>query len=385
MHRRRAGWPIRELATIERGSLLRTAAFLTFAAASIATLILALPVARYYRTADYELAHFDYEIVGVLGDTELRELEAIATPNSLIAFNSLSPATLQAGGRSTGVVLYFTATPDRIGESWFSDQAVIASAAIQGNWLDITADAAHTLGVQPGDTVSTPLGGGTYQARIRRILALDSDGFAAAMGPLTAQAAALLPVDPDLKALFPTSTMLATVTLLRSNLSAEQVLQSIKSAPKSDSFVVERRLDVLQALDDQDPLTTLPTVAAVTLLGLLCLLGLAIREGGTLVRRRRVDLAVLAALGATRLQIIRSMMVLELGSLAIAAIVAALLVEHLAYGVLLAPVLPPIFELPLWLGLIVGTASYLVTLAAATAYHLRRSNLVAILASGAAK
>jgi hypothetical protein len=376
------GWPLIELAATERFALLRGGLFLFVAAATIASLVLSLPVTSYFRSADYAASRFDYEILGVLAPAQLEALRRIPGTMSVTGFLEFSPAELDANGRSAGTSLLLTSEPENLPDSWFVDEAVIERSPATGNWVDVTADVAATLGVHAGDQVTTPLGGHPYAATVRRVLALDHNSFPAAIGPLTPEARELIPDDPLGASLAGSTADLVTTTLVRTSASLDQVRSAVSSAPKAESIVVQRRSEIAEHLATADPLSSMPTIVAATALGIAALLGLAIREGAALVRRQRRELAIFVALGASPGRVVEMLIVLE-GSVALAASVSAgAVVVLVAYRGLLAPALPPLFVGPLALALGVATVAYVLTLGAATRRALRATKLTELLAAG---
>jgi hypothetical protein len=334
-------------------------------------------VARYYDTVDYESPAFDIEIIGLLTASELAAIHATDGVDTLVAFLAVEPAELRAGTQTVSPTkVYLTATPDLIGSSWFADSTAVRAGSTGPSWLDVSADVARGLGVQPGDWVALPFGTGEYRAQVRRILAVARDGIPfVAVGPRT----------PAVEQLLPTEVRdVATVALVGISGDADAVIRDIEDQIGSDRLEVRTRLAALEAVD-ADPLQSMPILVAIASLGLATLIGLAIREGALLVARRRIDLAVIAALGVETRRIALSLGVLESAFVILALGAAYWVVTAVSFEWLFAAVLPPAFRGQLALALILGALSYSLTLVGTTWWQLRHTRLLDILAAGRAR
>jgi hypothetical protein len=369
--------PLDVAAVIQWRSALRTALFFLVAASGVASLVLVLPVGQYYATVDYASGNFDIEVIALLSRSQLEQLKAVPSVARVASFLAIEPATISREGRGVSPAkVYLTDDPGEIANSWFSDSTVISTGTVGDDWLDVSADVARQLGAGPGDWVSVPFASGEYRAQIRRILAVARDRIPfVAVGPRTPEVTQLLPGDVR---------DAVTVSLLGISGSQSDVVTRLRDILDPDRTVVRTRSEALAAADT-DPLRDMPILLVITLLGLATLVGLAIREGGLMVARRRIDLSVLAALGASPNRLALSFGAVEAAFVIPALIGAYIVVSRLSFEWLFAAALPPPFRVPLLAALIFGGLCYLGALAAATIWHLSRVRVVEVLTAGTAR
>jgi hypothetical protein len=372
-----AGWPLRAVLAGQRLWLVRLAAFVLIASAAISSLVLMFPVSAYYQTVDLTESRFDIEVDGLITDDIASAVDALAEPGSLITFVTLNPALIKAGDRTADhAFVALTRTPDRLDASWFPDTTAVAGADPHtSDWIDLSADAARTLGVGPGDEVRVPILGSTAAFTVRRILATARSGFReVAVGPLSGAAQALL-AGAEYGAT-------PTVLLMRTHATPDDVRALLDPIPGGSKLQVMTRSEWL-AQSETDPLLSRPVQLSATLLGVACLAALALREGQALVVRRRHVFTILVALGATRRHVIGAALVGE--GLAVAAGLAAgwWLTEWVAYRYVFAAALPTAFRQPIVISFVAAWIVYVATVGISASRRLRRHDLYATLTSPA--
>jgi hypothetical protein len=357
---------------------LRLALFALVAGVSVSSLTLMFPVAAYYDAADLSESRFDVEIDGLITGEVRAAVETFAEPDSTIAFVVLNPAIIKMGGRSADpAVVAFTATPERLDLSWFPDSTVVAgdAAVPAGSWIDLSADAARSLGAQPGSVVAVPILGGEASFTVRRVLATARFGFrVVAAGPLTPAVEGLLG-----KAEFGTTP---TALLFQTTAPVADVQAALAAIADGGKLQVKSR-EMWLAESASDPLLSAPVQLVGTLLGLAILAGLALREGQSLVFRRRHSFTVLVALGAPRSHVIAAALVGEATAVFGGLLAAWFITTMVAYRFVFAAALPRAFALPLAGALAFSGALYLATVAIAAARRLRRHDLYATLTAPA--
>ena len=315
------------------------------------------------------------QIDGLITPELARAVEPLSEPGSQISFTTLDPAVINANGRTApSASVYFTATPDRLDNTWFPDSAVIDRTDVPGDeWADISAGAARDLGVGPGDQIEVPIIGNTVRLTVRRILAVSRFGFLdLAVAPMSSKVAGALGSAQ--------TGSTPTVLLLRTTHTLEDIRQAVESvAPPGKTQVLARTQWLAQTR--LDPFASQPVRAVTTLLGLACLLGLAVREGHSLFRRRHHDLVVLVAIGADRRKLIGTLLLLEAIAVTMALAVAWWLVRQVAFRAAFAPALPPSLDTTLAVALLAGGCAYLVTVGFTTWRRLSRYDIGAALSS----
>ncbi len=372
-----AGWPLRAVLAGQRLFLVRLAVFMLVASAAVASLVLMFPVSAYYGTIDLTESRFDIEIDGLITDQIVAAVDPIAESGSLVTFVTLDPAVVTAGDRVTDhAFVAFTPTPERLDASWFPDATAIAGGDPGTNdWIDVSADVGRTLGVGPGDQVQVPILGSAATFTVRRVLATARFGFRnVAAGPLTEQAATLLE-GAEYGAT-------PTALLMRTGATPDEVRSVLAGLPGGAKLQVMSRSEWL-AQSLVDPLLSQPVQISATLLGLACLAGLALREGQSLVARRRQPFTVLVALGAPRRRVIGAALVGEGLAVAIGLLGGWWLTEMVAYRYVFAAALPAAFRPALIVALVAAGLLDVVTVGIAASRRLRRQDLYATLTSPA--
>jgi hypothetical protein len=173
---------------------------------------------------------------------------------------------------------------------------------------------------------------------------------------------------------FAAGGILATAVTFRAsgNSDREAHHEIVNLRSRSDALVSARtRLGYSQSL---------PTV--LTLVGGVAALGLAIREGVVLAVRRRSQLALLAAVGARRSDIVWTAVLLEAVAMLVAVLLAFLAVAWGSMRWILAPALPPVLTPWVLAGLAAAWFAYVGTLIGATRRSLRDRSLFGALMSG---
>jgi hypothetical protein len=336
------------------------------------------PVAAYYSTVDLAESRFDIEIDGLISDAVATTVDTFAEPNSAISFVMVNPATIRAGVRAAEpAIVALTRTPDRLDLSWFPDSTVVAgNHAIPGpSWIDLSADAARALGAEPGSTVALPILGGEATFTVRRVMAIARFGFRfAAVGPLT----------PEVERLLAGAEFGATPSalLFRATLSASEVEEKLGSVTGAAKLQVKGRTEWL-ADSATDPTLSAPVQLVATLIGVAILAALALREGQSLVLRRRHAFTVLVALGASRPNVITAALLGESAAVLAGLVGAWSITTMVAYRFVFAAALPRGFHLPLAAALVAAGVLYLATVAIAAARRLGRHDLFATLTAPA--
>jgi hypothetical protein len=366
----RAGWPIRSIAAGQLVSLARLAVFLVIASSVVASLVLMLPVAAYYQTADFSEARFDLEIDGQITDEAKVTLQSLAVPGSTATLVAIDPAVLRANGREASPAkVYFSLEPETIDNTWFRDSESLTEGETAGSdWIDLSADAARALGVAPGDTVSVPFLGRDVAFTVRRIMAIARFGVRnVGVGPLS----------PAMREALATAEFGATpgVMFMRSSVGADEVREAVSGVSGGSKLQVQSRAQWL-AQTSVEPMLSEPTRLAATLLGVAALFALALREGAALFDRRRRAFSILVALGAMPSRVVTTAVLIESVPVFAAMLVAWIVTRYLAYGFVFAAALPPTFNGPLVVGLVAAAGAYLATVAASALRHLSRHDLV---------
>lgn len=366
--------PLPAIASTRRWILVRSGIYFAAIAAATTSLVATLPTEQFYATAAYSESTFDYEINGVLTDPQLTYLRSVALPGSLVTYVTLAPVEITSHGRSASpAFVYLTDQSGRIGQSWFPDTLVVAASGGVGPWFDLSAGAANQLGVAPGDTVDVPFLGTSIEGQVRRILAVTAQGSAfAAVGPISTSARTALASIPDGTA--------PTAATLRSEVARGTLERGLAATAAKADWTIRSRAEALAAATS-DPLLEAPVLVVTTLVGLGLLVAVSIREAAHLVGRRTIDLSILLALGATRSQIIASLLLLEGLASGCGLAIAYFLVRDLAYRLVFAPALPPPFVVPIVAGLVAACGAYLATLAVAARRRLRTMEIVPTLSA----
>jgi hypothetical protein len=373
LHRRggfRAGWPIRSIAAGQLVSLVRLAVFLVIASSVVASLVLMLPVAAYYQTADFTEARFDLEVDGLITDEAKAALEKLAVAGSTATLVAIDPAALRANGREASPAkVYFSPEPETIDNTWFRDSESLAEGGTaESDWIDLSADAARALGVGPGDSVSVPFLGHDVAFTVRRIMAIARFGIRnVGVGPLSA------PMREALASAESGAT--PGVLFMRSSAGADEVRKAVSGVPGGSKLQVQSRAEWL-AQTSVEPTLSEPTRLAATVLGFAALIALALREGTALFDRRRRAFSILVALGATPSRVVTTAVIVEAVPVVAAMLIAWVVTRYLAYGFVFAAALPPAFNGPLVIGLAAAAGAYLATVAASARRHLSRHDLV---------
>jgi hypothetical protein len=359
-------------------SILRAAAFFFVAGTATGSLVLWLPAVRYYDTMDYAQSHFDVQVDGLLTDAAITTLQGFAGPDSFLTFDRLTDVRLQANGKSLdNSQVLLTSDVSRLDSSWFPDSTVVsgtATADVGPEWLDVSAHVARTLDVGVGDVLSYDIAGREVTVRVRRVMAISSGGVEnIAVGNLGVSVKSILGAQPNGE--FPTEALLQTkssVEQIRSALSG----RSLDGKPLE--YQVLSRLQWLN-LTPQDPIAVEPAVAAGTLLGLGCLMGLALREGVHLILRRSKELAVLSAIGVSRQTLIVALVGLEAVAIAVALALAYEVIVSVSYAGLLKDALPPILRGPTFASLMAAAVGYAIVLGVGCWRTLARTNVMQLL------
>ena len=252
------------------------------------------------------------------------------------------------GDRESAVTAMVTATPES--EGFLTEETQIASVPVAGEaWIDISADLAYALGVEPGETVSAGLPvESAAELTVRSVHAARFDGYPwVAQMPLT-QAQRFEP---------------------------EENLQTILVAPFSPEDVDDRLkapfyLERLQAggYPDPEPAESFAHVharqAELSLAGLELVLGTAIlaaaaglailiREAWIFAQAMLPTLRLVADLGMSPRRLARQALLLGVVGAAVGVVVGALFgLLPYTFGVL-GPGLPPTLG-PVWAGAAVG-------------------------------
>lgn len=366
----RAGWPIRQVAAGQLASLARLAAFLATGSSVVASLVLMLPVAAYYQTADFTQAGFDLEIDGAITPGVEAALLPLAIPGSATTLIALDPAVLRANGREAAPAkVYISPVPDTIDNSWFRDAETVAGEAATGqqDWIDLSADAARELAVSVGDVVTVPFPGSEVPVKVRRIMAIARFGI---------RNIGVAPLSPAMRRALANTEGGTTpsVMFLRSDADESAVRAALEPVPGGSKLQVQSRREWI-AQTRLDPMLSEPIRLAALVLGLTTLLGLALREGEALFERRRQAFSVLVALGAAPSRVLASALLVESVPVFAAMVLAWVVTRQLAYRTVFAAALPPTFDVPLAISLIATGCAYLIAVALSTSRRLRRHNI----------
>lgn len=323
-----------------------------------------LPVASYYRTADLAGGRFDMQVDALITPDVLEVADRLADPGSAVAFVTIEPAVILGNGREADrASVFLTSTPDRIRESWFPDDATLSGPARVGDdWVDVSANVARLLGVAPGDQIALEFLGERIPLTVRRVMAVSRQGFknvaVGVIGPRMTDA---------LQAAENGAT--PTVLVMRTTRSVDEVYSALAEVARASDLQVTTRMETM-ASQEPDLFGSQAVQGAVTLLGLAILVALAMREGASIAHRRRRDITVLWAVGATPRQLVGAVVALEAMVVLVAFPVAYILVR-MAYDTVLGPAIPPSLLLPLQLGFVLAAVSYLLVLAESTRRKLR--------------
>jgi len=349
---------IRIVVRTHGGPVLRAAVFLALALSVAGTMLAIVPVAAYYAAAQYAYADFDDEVDGLFSAADLQRLRAQSSDAGLASFIVVSgsvssdPPPPGTGRKGTAATVLFADLGSDLSASWFTDATTVDSAEVGDDWADLSATLALRLGVAAGDPVSIPLTSGHITGRVRRVLALDFNGRPVAVAPRSSAVDRLLPDQAGL----------STLVTLRSAQSPAAIARTAVSVPASAGAktvepVVRTRADAAATAAvtggvQGDGLRTF------TSLGVLLLVGLAIREGHALVTRRADALAITVAVGARRRSVLLALLTLEVVAATTVGIAAWWAIRAVGFGSIFPDAWPPRLDGVLALGLLAALTSY---------------------------
>lgn len=232
---------------------------------------------------------------GVAG---IRDLDRALGPSRQAYFITSAWGELKHGDRSIDHVNLYVYTSGQQDLTYFPPQTLVkASSTRDGQWVDISIDAASALGVRAGDVVSYPIAADALDLVVRDIYAA-RDGNSRAVAQVNLSA---LPRD-ELTENFAPAEVWTTA-------SSEQVRAAVESAPLSgiyEDLGYEHVADDVRSISElrdqvgEQSIANLGIVLALSMVAGLTMLGLVIRESLLLVRRTADERETLWTLGVPR-------------------------------------------------------------------------------------
>ena len=253
------------------------------------------PVQRTLDLGRFDQPSYAYEVQGVFPASTASAVETAIGQDSCLV--SLWQTALTVGPAVAGPTELDAVAPGcAAGVSRFPSSALVAeSSARPGAWVDLNADAARTLGVWTGDTVSAVVGPGVepVQLMVRDIYAVRAPGSAfAAMAP-----AELLfdRLPPDAGAGYSTMLTSASPSQVETGLASSPVVTELEQAKGYPPAIVST--DELAMAAAEDSATSLGLVRTIGALAALGVVFLAAREYDVFRRRATPTLVVIHRLG----------------------------------------------------------------------------------------